>query len=102
MAKKQIGFSFEPDVIDRLDQLAEQEGSSRQALVDRGIVLVLDGAKEDTKTLRLSVSQIQCLDQLAERAGMSRIDLMSRYLGERLRREFVDARNAKLQDVTRA
>jgi predicted transcriptional regulator len=97
MSKKQIGLSFEPELIDRIDALAQEQDTTRQALVDRGLELVLNGAGSETKVLQLSVSELQCLDQLAERAGVSRIDLMRRYLSERLRREYADARNAKLQ-----
>jgi predicted transcriptional regulator len=97
MSKKQIGLSFEPELMDRIDALAQEQDTTRQALVDRGLELVLNGAGSETKVLQLSVSELQCLDQLAERAGVSRIDLMRRYLSERLRREYADARNAKLQ-----
>jgi hypothetical protein len=39
------------------------------------------------------------MDQLAERAEVTRIELMRRWLSERLNREFVDNRNRLLQDA---
>jgi predicted transcriptional regulator len=51
------------------------------------------------EVLRLSTSQIACMDQLAERAEVTRIELMRRWLSERLNREFVDNRNRLLQDA---
>jgi hypothetical protein len=46
--------------------------------------------------LQLSTSQLACLDQLAERAGVERVELMSRYLGERVRREFIEDRQRQM------
>jgi predicted transcriptional regulator len=103
MPKKQIGVSFEPETVDALDALAAREDTTRQALIDRGVALALAGAgREQTPVLTLSTSQIECLDELAERTGVPRVDLMRRWLTERLNREFVNDRNRKLQDVGRA
>lgn len=69
------------------------------SILKRHVGAEIPGAVNGTPMLTLSVSELACLDQLAERANVTRIDLMRRYLSERLRREYVDARNAKLQDL---
>jgi hypothetical protein len=86
---------------ERLTARAESEGCSRNDLIVRMVELGLN-VPEGQEPLLLTVSQLRCLDQLAERAGVSRIELMRRYLSERLRREFTDDRNSKLQDLRRA
>lgn len=95
--KSPVSIKLETETIAALDALAEREGSSRQAVIDRGIALALDGATSGTKVLRLSESQIACLDQLAGRRGVDRLELMRRYISERLSREFIDDRNRLTQ-----
>lgn len=96
MAKKQVGLSFETDTLEKLDAMAEAQDVTRQALINTGIEMVLKGGAK-SELLMLSVSQIACMDQLAARAGVSRVELMHRWLTQRLNREYVDDRNAKLQ-----
>lgn len=91
---------FDEGLAERLGARAEERGCSRNELIVELCERGLETGHLDA--LLLSVSQLACLDQLAARAGVTRVELMRRYLGERLRREFVDARNARLQDVSRA
>jgi predicted transcriptional regulator len=94
-----LSVRAEDELIARLDAQAEQDGVSRSELVIRYLEHGLKTAGLDT--VILSTSEIQCLDQLAERADTTRAALSSRYLRERLRREFVDDRNRLLQDAKR-
>lgn len=93
-------FRLEDDLIARLGARSEDEGISRNELVARYLEHGLKTAGLDT--VILSTSEIACLDQLAERAGTTRAALSSRYLRERLRREFTDERHRLLQDAKRA
>jgi predicted transcriptional regulator len=95
----QLHVRLDDELLERLDARAEQTNTSRNELIAR----LLDvGLKADgLDTVILSTSEIQCLDQLAARADTTRAALSSRYLRERLRREFVDDRNRLLQDAKR-
>ena len=86
------------ELLANLEAKAEAEGCTRNELIAKLIDFGLENF--GTQRLELSVSQIACMDQLAERKGVTRIELMRRWLSERLRREFTDDRNAKLQDVS--
>ena len=92
-----ISLRCSDELAERLTEKATADGVSRNDLIVRLIESGLQA--EGLDALMLSVSQITCLDQLAERRGVSRIELMRRWLSERLRREFVDDRNSKLQDL---
>jgi hypothetical protein len=94
-----ISLRTSDELAEKLATKAEAEGLSRNDLIVRYCEHGL--RTEGLGTLLLSVSQIACLDQLAARAGMTRMALIQRYLSERLRREFVDDRNDKLQSLTR-
>lgn len=90
-------LAIAPDLLERLDVKAQQTGETRNVLIVRLIEAALN--MDGLKRLELSTSEIACLDQLAERRGVTRVELMRTWLSQRLRREFVDARNAKLQDL---
>lgn len=91
----QVTLRLDDELLAKVDT---QEGSSRQekvlAALERG-VSIPDGLE----ALMLSKAQITCLDQLADRAGLSRIELLARYVGERLNREFVEDRQRQMGNL---
>jgi predicted DNA-binding ribbon-helix-helix protein len=93
-------FRLEDGLLARLSARAEAEKVSRNELIVR---LLEHGLKtEGLETVLLSTSEIECLDLLAERQGKTRAQLSSRFLRERLRREFVDDRNSLMHKLKKA
>lgn len=97
-----------------LDALADERGVSRNQLIvgelervisppsKRGTtadVVPPSGATSGLPVPQLSTSELACLDQLAARAGVGRVELMARFLRERLRREFIEDRQRLMAEA---
>ena len=93
------GVSRNQLVVDELEALVGRGttgGTTRPSGTTSGTTDLTPEARAALPVLQLSTSQLACLDQLAERAGVERVELMSRYLGERVRREFIEDRQRQM------
>jgi hypothetical protein len=101
-----LGLRIEDDLMAAVESFAAarskaegREVKKSEAAVEilgRHLGPAVPAAVDGTPVLRLSTSELVCMDQLAERSGVSRVELMRRFLSERLRLEFVNERNGKL------
>jgi len=56
VARRQVLVQLDDDLVERLDRLADQEGTNRSALLRRGAVALLDAAAEADADRRLQQS----------------------------------------------
>lgn len=92
-----ISLRTSDELAERLAAEAEAKGLSRNDLI---LAYIDHGLKTyGLKTLELSTSELQCLDQLAAIRGVTRLELMARFLRQRLKREFVARRQGVVVEL---